>query len=87
MLNSGTPSPNPWDLTLLRQNVCFILEALECRIGLGGDATRAPIQEPEWQGAASMPTPSHYTKSDPPDISKLKAKNGLDKGVHFTSLL
>ncbi len=26
-----------------------------------------------------------YTKSDPPDISKSKAKNGLDNGVHFIS--
>src|SRR5674476_1616984 len=46
---SGTPSPNPWDLSLSRQNVCFTLKALERRIGLRRDATRAPIQGPEWQ--------------------------------------
>ena len=28
-----------------------------------------------------------YTKSNPPDISKLKAKNGLDNGVHFTAMV
>ena len=55
----GDSVPNPWDLTLLRQNVCLILKALERGIGLRRDATRAPIQGPEWQGAASMPTPSH----------------------------
>src|ERR1035437_343937 len=48
---SGTPSPNPWDLSLSRQNVCSTLKELERRIGLRRDATRAPIQGPEWQGA------------------------------------
>jgi len=55
LLDSGTPSPNPWDLSLSRQNGCFTLKALERRIGLRRDATRAPIQGPEWQGAASPP--------------------------------
>jgi hypothetical protein len=27
------------------------------------------------------------TKQTPPDISLLRAKNGLDNGVHFTSLV
>ena len=36
---SGTPSPNPWDLTLSCQNVCSRLERLERRIGLRRDAT------------------------------------------------
>src|ERR1035437_5978862 len=40
---SGTPSPNPWDLSLSRQNVCSTLKELERRIGLRRDATRAPI--------------------------------------------
>src|SRR5579863_4570926 len=82
LLNSGTPSPNPWDLSLSRQNGCFTLEALERRIGLRRDAPRAPIQGPEWQGAASPP-PQTQTQT-PPDISLLRAKNGLDNGVHFT---
>jgi hypothetical protein len=51
LLNSGTPSPNPWDLPPSRQNGCSTMEALERRIGLRRDAIRAPIQGPEWQGA------------------------------------
>src|ERR1035437_4222762 len=34
---SGTPSPNPWDLSLSRQNVCSTLKELERRIGLRRD--------------------------------------------------
>jgi len=43
--------------------------------------TRAPIQGPEWQGAASPP-PQTQTQTLP-DLSLLRAKNGLDNGVHF----
>ena len=80
LLDSGTPSPNPWDLSLSRQNVCSTMKALERRIGLRRDATRAPIQGPEWQGAGSHSRPKNST---PPGISLLRAKNGLDNGVHF----
>ena len=59
--DSGTLSPNPWDLSLWRQNVCFTLKALE-RIGLRRDATRAPIQGPEWQGAASAAAPNSHPR-------------------------
>ncbi len=58
LLESGTLSPNPWDLSLSRQNGCSTLKALERRIGLRRDATRAPIQGPEWQGAASPAVPN-----------------------------
>src|ERR1700686_1501053 len=58
LLNSGTLSPNPWDLAHSRQNVCLTLEALERRTGLRRDATRAPIQGPEWQGGALTATPN-----------------------------
>src|SRR5450756_865734 len=56
---SGTPSPNPWDLSLSRQNVCSTLKELERRIGLRRDATRAPIQGPEWQGAGFHSRPQN----------------------------
>ena len=56
---SGTPSPNPWDLSLSRQNVCSTLKELERRIGLRRDATRAPIQGPEWQGAGFQSRPQN----------------------------
>ena len=61
LLNSGTPSPNPWDLSLSRQNVCSTMKALERRIGLRRDATRAPIQGPEWQGAGFPSRPQNST--------------------------
>src|ERR1035437_7065756 len=56
---SVTPSPNPWDLSLSRQNVCSTLKELERRIGLRRDATRAPIQGPEWQGAGFHSRPQN----------------------------
>src|ERR1039458_2759142 len=62
------------------EKVCSTLKALERRIGLRRDATRAPIQGPEWQGAASPP-PQTQTQT-PPDLSLLTAKIGLDNGVH-----
>ena len=62
LLESGTLSPNPWDLSLSRQNGCSTLKALERRIGLRRDATRAPIQGPEWQGAASPAVPNSNPK-------------------------
>jgi len=83
LLNSGTPSPNPWDLAHSRQNGCSTLKALERRIGLRRDATRAPIQAPEWHGAGSQSRPKKLKPKTPPDISLLRAKNGLDNGVHF----
>lgn len=46
----GDLSPNPWDLSLSRQNGCLTLETLEQRTGLPRDATRAPIQGPEGKG-------------------------------------
>src|ERR1035437_4150781 len=59
--DSGTPSPNPWDLPLSRQNDWITLETLERRIGLPRDATRAPIPGPEWHGAALQSRPKHST--------------------------
>src|SRR5450631_3339415 len=58
--------------------------ALERRIGLRRDATRAPIRGPEWQRAAPMPGPSQTQLRPRRKQSLLKARNGLDKGVHFT---
>ena len=61
MLDSGTPSPNPWDLPLSRQNDWITLEKLERRIGLRTDATRAPIPGPEWHGAGLQSRPQNST--------------------------
>ena len=55
----GTLSPNPWDLSLSRQNGCCGLELLERRTGLSSDATRAPIQGPDWQRVVSTAAPEN----------------------------
>jgi hypothetical protein len=83
LLNSGTPSPNPWDLTPSRQNGWLTLKALERRTELRRDATRAPIQGPEWHGGGLPSPPPELKHGTPPDISLLRAQNGLDNGVHF----
>jgi hypothetical protein len=52
----GALPPNPRNLALSGQNGCFgstTIEALERRVGLRRNATRAPAQAPEWRGAAS----------------------------------
>ena len=75
LLDSGTPSPNPWDLSLSRQNVCSTLKTLERRIGLRRDATRAPIQGPEWQGAGLQSTPQELNHKIPPGLRLIAAKD------------
>ncbi len=80
LINSGTLSPNPWDLTLSRQNGCSKLKALERRTELRRDATRAPIQGPEWQGTASMPTPSHTQNQTRRTLANCRRKMVLTRG-------
>ena len=79
----GALPPNPRNLALSGQNGCFgstTIEALERRVGLRRNATRAPAQAPEWRGRLRPPRNS---KSDPPILSLLRPKNGLDNGGHF----
>ncbi len=78
----GDSVPEPLGFNALAPECCSTLKALARRIGLRRDATRAPRQGPEWQGAASPP-PQTQTQT-PPDLSLLRAKNGLDNGVHFS---
>src|SRR6266566_9334254 len=86
LLKSGTLSPNPWDLTLSGQNGWSYT---------GGTRTedRAPQGcDPSAASSAGMATgdfdaeaaPKH-TDFDPSEANLLRAKIGLDKGVHFTS--
>src|SRR6266567_6996431 len=81
---SGTLSPNPWDLTLSGQNGWSYT---------GGTRTedRAPQGcDPSAASSAGMATgdfdaeaaPKH-TDFDPSEANLLRAKIGLDKGVHF----
>ena len=83
LLKSGTLSPNPWDLSLSGRNVWPYngKTRTEDRAPQGCDpsaASRAGIARDGFR-AEAVPT----LNSDPSDISLLKAKNGLDKGVHF----
>ena len=54
----GALPPNPRNLALSGQNGCFgstTIEALERRVGLRRNATRAPTQAPEWWGRFRPP--------------------------------
>src|SRR5262245_20107464 len=54
----GALPPNPRNLALSGQNGCFgstTIEALERRVGLRRNATRAPTQAPEWRGRLRSP--------------------------------
>jgi hypothetical protein len=54
----GALPPNPRNLALFGQNGCFgsiTMEALERRVGLRRNATRAPTQAPEWRGRLRPP--------------------------------
>ena len=84
LLNSGTLSPNPWDLTLWGRNVWSTMGGTrtEDRAPQGCDLSAA--SSAGMAGAASMPGPSQTQTLTPTDLSLLRAKNGLDKGVHFT---
>lgn len=82
MFDSGTPSPNPWDLAPWGQNGWNTMEALERRIGQRRDATRAPTRGPEWQGGPGRPKDQI---SDSVVHNLLEPKNGLDFGVHLTA--
>jgi hypothetical protein len=84
LLNSGTLSPNPGDLTLSGQNG---------RLYTGG--TRTEDKAPQGcdlsaDSSAGMATGGFdadaalNSNSDPSNISLLRAENGLDNGVHFS---
>jgi hypothetical protein len=56
IVQSGTPSPNLWGLSLSRQNSCFTLRTLARKTRLRRDATGAPMRGPEW---AASPAAQH----------------------------
>ena len=86
LLKSGTLSPNPWDLALSGQNGWLYT-----------GRTRTEDKAPQGcdlsaDSSAGMATGGFdaevalNSNSDPSNISLLRAKNGLDNGVHFISL-
>jgi len=83
--DSGTLSPNPWDLTLSRQNVWCTVEGTrtEDRDRAGRDprgASRAEIARDGFEAGAVPKLHSRPRRI----LALLRAKNGLDNGVHFT---
>src|SRR6266567_3601495 len=63
-----------------------ILEALERKIELRRDATRAPLRAPEWQRATSMPRPPRNTQiSTRPRLTYCGPKLVLTKGSTLLS--
>jgi hypothetical protein len=58
IIELGALPPNPRNLALSGQNGYFgstTIEALERRVGLRRNATRAPTQAPEWRGRLRPP--------------------------------
>jgi hypothetical protein len=82
--NSGTPSPNPWDLSLSGQNGWPYTgdTRTEDKAPQGCDLSAASGAEMTRGGFDTDAVPN--LKSDPSNISLLPTKNGLDKGVHFS---
>ena len=83
LLNSGTLSPNPWDLSLSRQNGWLYTgdTRTEDKAPQGCDLSAASSAGMAMGGFDAEAAPN--SNSDPSNISLLRAKNGLDKGVHF----
>ena len=84
LLKSGTPSPNPWDLTPSGQNGWHYNEG-----------TRTEDKAPQGcdlsaDSSAGMATGGFdadaalNSNSDPSSLNLLRAKNGLDNGVHLS---
>src|ERR1700674_249989 len=85
LTDSGTLSPNPWDLTLSGQNGCPTLKALERRTRLRRDATRAPISMPERQGAAAAAVASTQHPRPRPALAYSEPKMVLTTGSTLVS--
>jgi hypothetical protein len=84
LLNSGTLSPNPWDLSLSGQNVWPYTgdTRTEDKAPQGCDLSADLSAGMLMGGCHAQGRPN--SNSDPPKISLLPTKNGLDKGVHLT---
>ena len=84
LLKSGTPSPNPWDLTLSGQNGWHYNEGTrtEDRAPQGCDPSAA--SSAGMARAVVMLQPPEHTDSDPSEANLLRTNIGLDKGVHLT---
>src|SRR4051794_27713571 len=82
LLNSGTLSPNPWDLTLSGQNVWPKLERTRAEDKPSAGMRLERGFERRMAGAAPM-SGSARIQTNSAGRSLLRAQNGLDRGVHF----
>src|SRR5258705_9718709 len=79
----GALPPNPRNLPLSGQNGCFgstTIEALERRIGLRRNATRAPAQAPEWRGGGPAAGPAMPSSARPAHIGATSRRHTRDDG-------
>ena len=84
LLNSGTLSPNPWDLSLSGQNGWPYTEGTrtEDKAPQGCDLSAASSAGMAAGGVDPDAAPNQHP--DPSNINLLRAQNGLDNGVHRT---
>jgi hypothetical protein len=80
----GDSVPEPLGFNAFAPECCSTLKALVRRIGLRRDATRAPMQGPEWQGAASPP-PQTQTQTPPETLAYRGQKLVLTMGSTLSS--
>ena len=83
MIKSGTPSPNPWDLSLWGQNGLYYTDGTGTEDKAPqGCALSAHSSAGMVTGGCGCGRPN-LRITTPSSISLFKAKNGLDNGVHF----
>jgi hypothetical protein len=82
LLNSGTLSPNPWDLSLSGQNGWPYTEGTrtEDKAPQGCDLSAASSAGMAGGGVDPDAPPNQH--QDPSNFNLLRAQNGLDNGVH-----
>ena len=82
--NSGTLSPNPWDLSLSRQDGSSKLEDTRTEDRAPQGCAPSADSRAGMAAAAPIAGPSQTQPQTSSKQSLLKAQNGLDEGVHFT---
>jgi hypothetical protein len=83
LLDSGTPSPNPWDLSLSGQNVWSKLEGTRTEDRAPQRCDPSADSRAGMAGAAPMPGPSQSQLRPRRKQSLLKEELVLTEGVRF----
>ena len=86
IIELGALPPNPRNLPLSGQNGCFrstTIKALERRVGLRRNATRAPTQAPEWRGGFGRPSFTFASAKlpDRPSVNQVRNMGWLFAGA------